>query len=210
MIDWILAHFVQVATVVFVIISIFKSIKKPDAEGSPGPQSPQQRGSLQGEDDEQRRVREIQERIRRKIAERQGTTPAGPAAPVSTRMEIPPPLVQAPAPREHPLAEKLKRTLQEMERKMNRPADAPQAAHARRVEIERKTRDAEDLQAADDERVLVARRVAHHAADRAETEQRHAVLMGTRDRLLADLRAPESLRRAIVLREVLGPPLALR
>jgi hypothetical protein len=32
----------------------------------------------------------------------------------------------------------------------------------------------------------------------------------SRDELLADLRDPEGLRRAILLREVLGPPVGLR
>jgi hypothetical protein len=36
------------------------------------------------------------------------------------------------------------------------------------------------------------------------------VQAAARDRILGDLRDPEALRRAFVLREVLGPPVALR
>lgn len=197
MINWILAHLVQVGTVVFVIYSIFKSLKKPDA--NTGRQPPARGGET--EDEAQRRVREIQERIRRKIAERQGAP--------TMRTETPPPLVEAPpAPRS--FGETLKRTMQELEQKLQTPPEPVLVSHADRDEIERQARLGEELREAEEARQDRARRVAHHAAEQLEAEQRQVALMASRQKLLTDLRTPENLRRAIVLREVLGPPVALR
>jgi hypothetical protein len=57
----------------------------------------------------------------------------------------------------------------------------------------------------------VQRRAEHRAADRAaEAESEPALRVAARDHVLADLADPQSLRRAFVLREVLGPPVGLR
>jgi hypothetical protein len=44
----------------------------------------------------------------------------------------------------------------------------------------------------------------------AETNSSAGVRTAARDRTLGDLRDPQALRRAFVLREVLGPPVGLR
>ena len=48
------------------------------------------------------------------------------------------------------------------------------------------------------------------AAIKTESESERGLLTGSRGDLLADLRDPASLRRAFVLREVLGTPVGLR
>jgi hypothetical protein len=59
----------------------------------------------------------------------------------------------------------------------------------------------------------VATRVADErrtAVAIANVDQEHAALVIGRNAVLDDLRDPAALKRAFVLREVLGPPVALR
>ena len=44
----------------------------------------------------------------------------------------------------------------------------------------------------------------------ARTQRRTPMVRSSRSRLAAELRSPAALRRAIVMREILGPPTALR
>lgn len=205
--DWILSHLVQVITAAFVIVSVIKGLRQSSRPGEGRP------ATETGEGEEQRRVREIQERIRRKIAERRGGHPSSEREPAALGNELPPPLrpQRAPAPL-HPFGETVKRTLQELERKLQPPPARPvPTPTANRVELERQYRLAEELRVADDVRLQVARRAAHQANAKAEAaETPTALLTATRQRLLSDLRDPNSLRRVILLREVLGPPVALR
>ena len=58
---------------------------------------------------------------------------------------------------------------------------------------------------------LAARRAAHLAAEQSAAAQTTSALRrDARDELLADLRQPASVRRAFLLREVLGTPAGLR
>jgi hypothetical protein len=67
------------------------------------------------------------------------------------------------------------------------------------------------MRALDEARAAAQRRAAQLAvATKEEAGTGGAVRSLARGNLLADLREPESLRRAFVLREVLGPPVALR
>jgi hypothetical protein len=156
------------------------------------------------ETEEGRRVREIQERLRRTIAERRRGGDDEPASP----FELPPVLRQEPEP--------------EPAREISRPqttfnheeVPAPVAnreLELRKAEVARQETLAEELRRLNENRELTRRRAAHVAEAavtslRSETGQRHAA----RTHLLSDLRHPGDLRRAIVLREVLGPPVALR
>jgi hypothetical protein len=63
-----------------------------------------------------------------------------------------------------------------------------------------------ELQSLNEQRVLAARRAAVVAEGEAVVAHRDLVS----NELRHDLRDPRSLRRAMVLREVLGPPVALR
>ena len=62
-----------------------------------------------------------------------------------------------------------------------------------------------------EDRVIVQHRASQVAAEsKREAESQRGLLSASRVRVLQDLRDPQSLRRAFVLREVLGPPVGLR
>ena len=191
---------------VFVIVSVIRGLRQ-----SSGPAG-QRPAAGTGDGEEQRRVREIQERIRQKIAERRGGQPAQSDEAASSRNELPPPLPRQvePAP-QHPFGEPMKRMLQDLERKLQPPPSPAPVPPSNRAELERQFRLADELRVADDLRLQVARRAAHQAIEKAKAaETPTALLTATRQRLLSDLRDSQSLRRALMLREVLGPPVALR
>ena len=166
---------------------------------------------------EERRVRELQEQIRRRIATRRGGQ-----APSDT---TPPPLSSEPAARPVPrpattqlpelFGGPLGRMLEELQKRAQPPPLAPPPPVVvethNRGELERQQQLADKLKALKDSRVVVQRRAAHVAADkRAVAESEPALRSAGRERALADLNDPESLRRAFILREVLGPPVGLR
>ena len=128
------------------------------------------------------RTRRIQEEIRRKIAERRGlVVPESPAV-------FEPPVMRE----EDALAEA-----------------APDFAHA--AIMERQEKLAEQMRALEAARNLAQRKGADVAAAvRNEEESVRGVAAGLNRAVLADLRDPGSLRRAFVLREVLGPPVGMR
>lgn len=196
--EWIFDN-LPIAFILFVVYSIVNAVKRAREKQT-------EHEASQDETEEQRRVREIQERIRRIAAERKGgRVPAD--QPVPRRVEsAPPPL--------DPFGGPLKRMLDEIERRAQPavpPPPPPLPVRIDRGEIERQEQLAEQLRAAEEAKALAQRRAAHLAdAARAQSnplaEQRRAV----RGRLLDDLHDQESLRRAFVLREVLGPPVGLR
>jgi hypothetical protein len=158
------------------------------------------------ETEEGRRVREIQERLRRVVAERrrQGSDgqPPGP-------IELPP--VLRPEPETAP-EEEMPRTQTTFERtELPAPVIANREHEQRRAEIARQEALAEELRRLNDNRELARRRATHLAEAAVVSQQGETNRRATsRGQLLVDLRQPGSLRRAIVLREVLGPPVALR
>jgi hypothetical protein len=145
------------------------------------------------------RVRQIQEEIRRKIAERRGQV-APPPMPTAEREQ---PGRMSPQPPPYPVPQ----PVWESEREVVTAYDDSAA-------LERQRRLAEQLEELESRR-REAKRMAQSAAQgsRAEaafasaTEASHGA--GSRT-LSAELRDPRALRRAIVLREVLGAPVALR
>jgi len=79
------------------------------------------------------------------------------------------------------------------------------------AELERQSQLADQLRALVEARASTERRAAEVTADlKTEADSERGMLTASRGGLLADLRDPASLRRAFVLREVLGPPLGLR
>jgi hypothetical protein len=76
-------------------------------------------------------------------------------------------------------------------------------------EAERQAALVEQLRDAEQMKAGAARRVAFEAAT-ATTDKEGTALSGVRLAMLEDLRDPVALRRAFILREVLGPPVALR
>ncbi len=165
----------------------------------------------------QRRAQEIQAEIRRKIMERRsggGGTFTESMAPRVEPRQAPPPilrreLTEMPA----PAGQSMKRTFEEFDRRVKaEPVPiSPLIAERRNAELERQEQLAEDLRSAEETRVIALRRV-RQAAEAKELEARSLKSLRTasKGRLMTDLRDPESLKRAFVLRDVLGPPVGLR
>lgn len=185
MLDWLLNNLTKVAAVIFITVSIIRSIR----QAREGEAAPPAAGDLEQE----RREREVREKIRRRISERKAS-----GAPVT----LPP--VVAPVPAEA-----------QLRAEPETPSPAPPPAAAKPVslaaEMERQQRLADELRRLEESRVLAARRAAHLAAEQSAAAQTTSALRrDARDELLADLREPTSLRRAFLLREVLGTPAGLR
>lgn len=204
MLDWILERLPAVVFVVLFLAKVVQGVLK--ARKDRREEAPARPDALA----EERRTREVQEDIRRKIAARRaGRTVEAPPAP-----EAPPPLVMREDPTVLPVPEPLKRMLRELEQRVQpapEPVAPPPLADRSRSELERQQRLADEMKALEEQRALVARRAANIAALKAEEARSQGALRAAaRGRVLDDLRDPESLRRAFVLREVLGTPVGLR
>jgi hypothetical protein len=211
MIQWILEHLGIVVVVVLFIVQMVRGVLEQAKNRQP---RPMQRDASE----EERRTREVQEQIRRQIAARRAAhQPEAP--PVLPREQEPPPMArpettQMPAPfGEGPLG----RMLEELQRKAQQhlptpPPPSPVVVERRHLaEIERQQRLADELKALEEARHVAQRRAAHVAADRLAVIESEPAMRGeARKRLLADLSGTESLRRAFLLKEVLGTPVGLR
>lgn len=185
MLDWLLNNLTKVAAVIFVIASIIRSLRQ-SREDNPTPPP------MEGDLEQERREREVREKIRRRISERQGGAPAS----------APPVVVSAPA-------EAQFRTEPSAPSPVVSPAAVKPVSLA--AEMERQQRLADELRRLQENKALAARRAAHLAAEKSAAAQSSSALRrDARDELLADLQQPTSLRRAFLLREVLGTPAGLR
>lgn len=165
----------------------------------------------------QRRAQEIQTDIRRKIMERRaggGGTFTESMAPRLDPSSAPPPvlrreLTEMPA----PSSKSMKRTFEEFDRRVKaEPVPiSPLIAERRNAELERQEQIAEDLRNVEEARVTAQRRVRQAtAAKELEARSLKSLRTASTGRIMTDLRDPESLKRAFVLRDVLGPPVGLR
>ena len=178
-----LIQYLPLIFVLLVVVSIVRNVlrlTKKMNENSSAPRQPDGSDTAMAE-----RTRRIQDEIRRKIAERRGTTVVTEAQPVGSHME-PPEIVE-----ELPVA----------------PAYASPSAAV----LERQQQLADQMRALELARAAEVRRaVTANVALKTASESRGGMLASARVDLLADLREPASLRRAFVLREVLGTPVGLR
>lgn len=226
MLEWILGHLQIVIPIVLGLIWLLGNRSNPAEDDAPAPTprrqvpqygpTPGQRRVQEAQEAANERARQIQEEIRRKILERQ-RRPAGGEAPPPQRSPVepvpPPPLVVTLPP---PIPQA---------RMPDPGADRfPSAAPVGPAEVEDST--AAVLEAA---RRRAERATAAAAAAIAEQSARLAGVAGsvesTMERAFArpatgaghgaalfasdlrdDLRGKESLRRAVVLREILGRP----
>lgn len=212
---------VLVATVSF-LRGVFRTLKG-DADAPPRRIPPKFEDPEAAE-----RTRRVQEEIRRKIAERRAAAEAaergsyeqpGPAREVfeAPRERIPPlvrptqtsPLDPFGGPMRK-IVRKLEEAAEAAERKFEMSDDgAAQAA------LERQRRLEEQMRALEAARAAEERRAAEIAAAHKEERSTVRVLREMRVpspvlAVKAQLRDPAELRRAILLREVLGPPVGLR
>ena len=194
---------VPILVIIFVVVQFVRALLNAQKRGGEHDQT-------NSESDEQRRMREIQERIRKKIAERRGGASAEPPATFAPEQPRPRPTVMAPPPvSSGPLETTIPR---EIFRKVVTPRPPPRmpaagvdatAVLARQMHLEEQMRELESA------RVAAGRRATHLAAEQAAVAQAE-VAAKARQAWLGDLRDPTNVRRAIVLREVLGTPVGLR
>lgn len=206
--DWLLKNTGLLLMLVFVVISIVRSIAQARDNSA-------KHEAEHDETEEQRRVREIQERIRRKIAERRGEAPSDSSAPpvLEPRVEESRPVFRPASTVQEldPFGGPLKRVFAELEKRVALPPVAPVVMETQAGELERQARLAAELKALEEARHVAQRRAAHAAEAKDDVAHAEpAMRSAARARLLEDLSDPEGLRRAFVLREVLGTPVGLR
>lgn len=134
------------------------------------------------------RTRKIREEIQRKIEQRtrgHAETPAPAAETVA-----PPPIIREVAVSRTPVHASSRMDVQRQAEILEEQAT-----------LMERLREAEFMKAAGEKRTEFEAATADHSAE---------VQVATRSTVLGDLRSPEALRRAFILREVLGPPVALR
>jgi hypothetical protein len=199
--DWLLDNFGKLLPVVLMLLYfLLNKGKKPveDEEGGAGAEGSE-------EDD---RVRRIQDEIRRRILERQQGESPQPAVP-------PPVLVE-----ERPLHSAQRGGFHE---EQPQPVTTLRPEWARQEEASRRVLD-EQAKLAD--RLAQARRMAVTRTADAKVwdmksqfgsstmgrvaKRQGEVISPLRRSLLKDLAAPDGLRRAVLLREVLGEPIGMR
>lgn len=228
--DWILSN-LPLLIFLFVVIRMIRGVLRAKAEKKEQGQAT----PATEETEDQRRVREIQERIRRMAAERRERreeaelppplppiVTAEPPAPQAERRAPAPPVLLPTDPFGGGKAGKLLRKLERRkaaEPPTLAPAPAPASFPTPRervaaydlAEVQRQEDLAERMRALEEERALAQRRAAQLAAFRsAESDTTTRRRAETRDDLLVNIREPKALRRAILLREVLGTPVGLR
>jgi hypothetical protein len=205
-IEWILERPMMVVVILVFVAQIIRGLMQARKAGA-------EHESQHDEVAEDRRVREVQEQIRRQIAERRGNPPLV-EEPAARRDAEPPPLAR-PETTQMPdlLGGPLGRMLEELQKRAQPAPSAPPVLvdMQHRAELERQQKLADEMRALEEERQRLQRQAASLASAKATAAQsgpspRSAGL----GRLLEDLRDPQSLGRAFVAREVLGPPVALR
>ena len=182
--DWILEHLQVLFAIAIAVVAILQKLKGTRSAEEPPAAAPKNR-----EDAE--RTRRIQEEIRRRIMERRGLLPTAPAAQESG--EAAPGFPDSP-----PLIQPVRPIVVEPT-----PLESPEGAAlpGGSTEFERQQRLIEQF------RELEASRQASTVTGPGPAG---ATVGAPASRLRPDLRSPQGLRRAVVLREVLGPPVGLR
>ncbi len=211
--DWLLE---RIGVVIFVLIFVFQIARGLMRSRDEAPAEEAKPDALE----EQRRVQEIQRQIQRRIIERRGGSPESESPPLVQPERVPAPRPETTRMPE-PFGGPLRRVFEELQRQAQPPPPPPAprpapvvmapVGESRQFELERQTRLADEMRGLQESQMYADRRVARAAAGKvaaagSETGQRKAA----RGRLFDDLYDPQSVQRAVVLREVLGPPVGLR
>ena len=202
--NWVLEHLqliIGAAAAIAYVLNQRRAASKADSESPP----PKHAGDIEQE----ARTRRIQEEMRRKRAERSGESSGTPSSP----RELIPPLVRPTnVPPIDPFGgpmRKVVRKLEEAARQFEQPDDSARERE-RAAEVARQARLAEQLRELEEARAVQQRRAAAIMAQnarRVEAPSRDAI--AGRD-LKGMLKDPREVRRAFVLREILGPPVSSR
>jgi hypothetical protein len=182
--DWLLNHPQVLFVIVIAIVAIVQKLKQARSQDAAG-------SAPTASQEDAERTRRIQEEIRRRIRERRGLAPAAPPAPVTAGDEpdfpAPPPMIEEVRPvvvKPPPL-----------------PVENAAATAGMATEYERQQQMLQQLRSFN---------AAHQASTAAPPAPVGVVEPVAVSRLPADLRSAAGLRRAILLREILGPPLGMR
>lgn len=207
---WVLEH-LQIIIAAAAAIAYF--INKSRGATEERPDGNKRETSAAHESEEQaERTRRVQAEIRRKIAERRGVG-SEQSQPAAARERIPPLVRPTQTPPLDPFGGPMRRIIRELEEaaeKRFEPQPDPEEA-ARAAVLERQQRLAAEVRALEAERleeqkrtqeIVAMARVARANADRPALVPVVDVRSG--------LRNARELRRAIVLREILGAPVGLR
>jgi len=197
--NWILDH-IQIVLAIAAALAAWLNQRKQAAGGLEGED---ESSTVTGEDDQTRRV---QEEVRRKIAERRGQPAPEPVAPLRRDPEALPPVI---APR--PVAREIPPSLRDrLEAKLAQARVREEAAaRTRSLALQEQTRKLESDEAAVVQRENETRHrqvLAVRAAESAAV----TTAANVRAVWLNQLRQPQQVRQAIVLREILGPPVGLQ
>jgi len=160
--------------------------------------------------EQEARTRRIQTEIRRKIAERRA--PANTPGATRASGDAIPPLPPTRIPPIDPFGGPMRKILKEIERAaQERPQPQYDPTIPETTALERQKALQEQLKTLEAARAAEQRRAAEIAAARhAQREPVMSALTFEPGDLRARLRDPKELRRTILMRELLGPPVALR
>jgi len=203
--DWILENIWVFVAIAAVIARLLMKAKQSSVEKRNQPAPPKE---YEFEDPElAERTRKIREEIQRKVAERRGQHLQPPV--LQPQRPAPVPLQRSPEATPPPI------TLREVIREVMQPRPQPVPASSSRRTMELAAAEEARRQADLLEKLKAAELIKTAGRLRAAIEasasaKESAVIAQTRTAVLDDLRSPQALRRAFVLREVLGPPVALR
>ncbi|HUL53775.1 MAG TPA: hypothetical protein VLT83_10250 [Opitutaceae bacterium] len=182
--DWLLNHPQVLFLIVIAVVAMLQKLKQAHSQDAAG------RGPATSQEDEER-TRRIQEEIRRRIRERRGLAPAAPPPRAGDHPVFPP------AP---PMIEEVRPVVVPPPL----PVEDVTATAGLAAEYERQQKMLQQLQA-----IKAARQTSTSVAPAAAAAAPAAAPVAV-GHFVADLRNPAGLRRAIVLREILGPPVGLR
>jgi hypothetical protein len=179
--DWILEHLQVLFVIAIAIVAVLQKLKLVrPGEGAPG--------APPADSENAERTRRIQEEIRRRIMERRGLMPGAP--PSRDVAEAAPGYPEAP-----PVIQEVRPIV------VAPPLPALAATEIRLTDLER-------------QQELIGQFRELEASRQASTVTVPGSMAGGEPapahRLLPDLRSRAGLRHAVVLREVLGPPVGLR
>lgn len=203
-IEWLTKHAFTLVIIAGVVAQLIKAVRgqKDDADAPPTP--PEERSFQDPELAE--RTRRIREDIQRKIAERR-------RAATGYEIPAPPPVAEPPQQWAYDTPEETAKPPVVREVVAER-APEPVRASVARAEAQRQAEILEQQAALAEKmrelEMMKAAAVRRNEFERATADRQTETKVAARGALLDDLRKREALRRAFVLREVLGPPVALR
>lgn len=226
LLDWIFENLGLVIVLTITALSFLRGMFR--AGKTDEPQQRQPRSRMTGEQDPEaaERTRKIQEEIRRKIAERQGdraarmeeAREAAQARAETARAEPPPLLPPSRVPPVDPFGGSMRKILRKIEEAAEQRRESVEealepmesAALRRQRELEEQLRAVEAQRAEARRRAqeVSAREIGAGEAMKNVWARAGVSVAGVSVR--DELRDPRALRRAFVLREVLGPPVGLK